>query len=201
MQPQSFIFIGRSGAGKGTQAKLLSEALTKKDPVCKILYVETGAELRKFFAGDGYTQSLTKKVIEAGYLMPEYMAVYIWSDVLVRCYTGGEHLIFDGTPRKLDEAQMLESVFPFYSLPKPWVIYLDVDHEESKRRISLRAKNSGRADDSAEALEKRRVAYENEVKPTVDWYRAHEGVKFLDVDGERAIDEIHTDIVKRLGLA
>jgi adenylate kinase len=132
--------------------------------------------------------------------MPVFMCVYAWGDIIFNEFTGNEHMILDGTPRKLEEARMLESVFPFFDLPKPWVIYLDIDHDETKRRITIRAKGSGRADDNDKALENRRVAYEEDVKPTVDWYRSHAGVNFLDIDGERSIEEIHTDIVKKLGL-
>src|SRR5579872_1889313 len=128
MQAQSFIFIGRAGAGKGTQAKLLMEVLKQKDPSSGILYVETGAEFRKIAQGNNYTALKTKEIIEKGILMPVFMCVYAWGDIIFQQFTGKEHLVFDGTPRKLEEAKMLESVFPFFGLPTPSVIYLDVDH-------------------------------------------------------------------------
>ncbi len=200
MKPQSFIFIGRYGSGKGTQAKLLVEALKRAEPKTEELYVETGAEFRKFSAGDSYTAKHTKNIINSGGLMPEFMCVYVWGKRIAEEYTGSENLIFDGTPRKLMEAKMLESVFPFLGLPVPYVIYLDVEHEESSKRISLRAGNQGRADDGATALAERQKAFEADVVPTINWYRSHPGVKFLDIDGERTIEEIHADIVQKIGL-
>ncbi len=201
MKPQSFIFIGRYGSGKGTQAKLLIEALKEKDPSNDVLYVETGARFRKFFTEEtNYTAGLTKKLIEAGGLMPEFMPIYIWSKSLVDDYTGTNHLVFDGTPRKLLEAKILEGIFPFYGLKKPWVVYLDVKHEESIGRLSLRSKNSNRLDDSEQALLERKSEYEKNVVPVVEWYKTNPNVNFLDIDGERSIEAIHADIVKRIGL-
>lgn len=198
MKPQAFVFIGRSGSGKGTQAKHLTEALNKKYPGSPVHHVETGAELRKFVKGDGYTAKLTKSVIESGRFMPEFMPIYLWADILVKNYNGDGFIIFDGTPRKLMEAKALESLFPFYELGKPWVIYLDIEHEESVARLTKRAE--GRKDDTPEAIESRRAEYEVNVKPTVDWYKTNPNVNFLDIDGERPIEVIHADIVKRLGL-
>jgi adenylate kinase family enzyme len=200
MSPQSYIFIGRAGSGKGTQAKLLMDLLKIKDTEHPIIYMETGAEFRKYAQGTSYTAKLTKNIIDNGGLMPEFMCVYLWGRILAEHYSGNEHVVFDGTPRKLLEANLLESVFPFYNLPKPYVIYLDIDHPESTKRLSLRA-SAGRKDDSAEGIEKRRTAFENDVMPTIEWYRTNPNVTFLDVNGIGPIDKIHDDVVKRLGLS
>jgi adenylate kinase len=199
MTPQSFILIGRAGAGKGTQAKQL-EATLKGIHDRTILHIETGALLRIFNQGEGYAAKQAKIVMEQGFLMPEFMPVYMWAKFLVEQYTGQEHLIFDGTPRKLLEAELLGSTFPFYNLGKPFVIYLDIEHEESYKRLSLRAKE-GRKDDTPEAVERRQVAFEQEVKPVVEWYRTNPSVTFLDIDGHGTIEEVHERIVKGAGLS
>lgn len=200
MKPQCFIFMGRYGAGKGTQAQLLIKYLQEKDSVHPCLHIETGAEFRAFTKGDGYTARLTKDTIDTGRLMPEYMCVYLWGRRLCDAYTGNEHIIFDGTPRKSLEARMLDGLFPFYGLPKPYVVYLDVGHDESHKRITLRSRSSGRADDAPTAIEKRKVAYETDIVPTIDYYRTDPNVIFLDIPGERSIEEIHADIVRRIDL-
>ena len=200
-KPQAFVFLGRYGAGKGTQSRLLIETLRKLNPARGVVDIETGAEFRQFIDSENYTASLSKAVVERGDLMPEFMPVYLWARKMVANYTGVEHLVFDGTPRLLMEAKVLASLFPFYGLGKPWVIYLDVDHDESVKRLALRARTSGRRDDSPAALVERKRAYEEGVLPTIEWYRQQEAVIFLDIDGKRPIEEIHADIVKRLGLA
>lgn len=193
--------MGRYGAGKGTQADLLMKKLKEKQAEHPIIYMETGKEFRKFNEGTSYTARIGKQIVDSGRLMPEYMCVYLWGRLIVENFTGKEHLVFDGTPRKLLEAKLLEGLFPFYGLEKPWVIYLDVEHDESHKRLLLRAKTSGRADDHTKAMEARKVAYEADVVPSIDYYRTSPNVRFLDVDGERSIEDIHADIVKLLGLA
>ncbi|MES2216309.1 MAG: nucleoside monophosphate kinase [Patescibacteria group bacterium] len=200
MTPQAYIFIGRYGAGKGTQANLLSSALKQKDPNHICLRVEPGKEFRSLMNGESYTSKLTKDVQMKGGLMPEFMPIYIWSKLLVNEFTGNEHLIFDGAPRKLLEAQVLETAFPFYGFGKPCVIYLDVHHEESSKRLQLRSKSSGRPDDGAAEIENRRTAYERDVVPVINYYRNSSQVHFMDINGVRTIEEVHADIVKSLGL-
>ena len=178
----------------------MAEALTKMDPTRRILHIETGAEFRKFIQGANYTAKLGKNVVEKGWLMPEFMPIYLWAKILVEKYTGEEHMIFDGTPRKIMEARTLESVFPFYGQGKPWMIYLDIHHEESSKRLHLRASVQGRKDDDKDAVERRKVAFENEVQPTVDYYRNDPNVRFLDINGIGSIEEVHARIVKAIGL-
>lgn len=195
-KPQSYIFIGRSGCGKGTQAEALTKTLLAKDPGLMMLHIESGNELRKFSTGTTHTAQLVKEILSNGGLMPEFMPIYLWGKIFSERFTGKETLIFDGTPRKLMEAQILDSLFPFFGLDKPWIIYLDVDHEESSKRLKLR----GRNDDNEDAIKKRLEWYESDVRPSVEYYRTNPNVRFLDIDGERHIETVHADIVKKVGL-
>ncbi|MEK7641849.1 MAG: nucleoside monophosphate kinase [Patescibacteria group bacterium] len=193
---QAYIFIGRSGCGKGTQSELLTKKLRESDSNIKILHIESGNELRKFAKEENYTAIQVKKILSEGGLMPEFIPGYLWGKLFVDGFTGNETLIFDGTPRKLLEAKILDSLFPFYDIDKPWVVYLDVNHEESTKRL----KGRGRSDDTEEAIKRRMEWYENDVRPSVEFYRANPNVRFVDIDGHRPIDEVHADIVKKVGL-
>ncbi|MEK7157883.1 MAG: hypothetical protein AAB688_02270, partial [Patescibacteria group bacterium] len=93
MLPQNFTFIGRSGCGKGTQARLLGEHLSKVDSQREVFFLETGAEFRKFIQGEGYTQRLSKKIYDDGGSQPEFLSVYMWSRVLAESFKENEHLI------------------------------------------------------------------------------------------------------------
>lgn len=196
MDLQSFIFIGRSGCGKGTQIEMLMDVLKKKDPKHEILYIYTGREFREFIKGDSATQKLSKIVYENGGLMPEFLTVHMWVKPLVENYNGNQHVIFDGTPRKFHEAGVLHSMFGFYGYQKPWVINIGISEEEAFKRLI----NRKRIDDNEADIRKRLSWYETDVAPTVEFYRDNPNYNFYYVDGERSPEEIHNDIVKKLNL-
>lgn len=196
MNLQSFVFIGRSGCGKGTQIELLIKVLQQKDPAHEILNIYTGQEFRNFIQGNSKTQQLTKSVYEAGGLMPEFLTVHMWVKPLVEKYNGNQHVIFDGTPRKFHEAGVLHSMFGFYKYEKPWVINIGISQEEAVKRLLKRQ----RIDDTETDIRKRLSWYETDVAPTIEFYRDNPNYNFFYVDGERSPEEIHADIVKKVGL-
>jgi adenylate kinase len=196
MTPQTFIFIGRSGCGKGTQAKLLIKFLEKNDKEHKVLHIESGEEIREFIKGSSYTQGVARDIYNKGGLIPEFVVVYLWTAALIANFTGKEHLVFDGMPRKVHEAGALGSIFDFYGLSKPWVINVDISHKEAVKRLLARK----RSDDTKEEIEKRLNWYETDVMPTMAYYDSNPRCNFLKVNGERSVEEIHADIVKKVGL-
>lgn len=197
MSPQAYIFIGRSGSGKGTQAKLLMDTLAKVDPTRKILYIQTGQELRKFIQGNSFVEQSAKKVYDAGGLQPTFLMVYLWTKVLLEQYTGNEHLIFDGTPRRVHEAMVMNSFFDFFNIANPWVLDINISPEEAMKRLLDRK----RFDDNKMEIKKRLEWFESEVAPILELFDSNERYKFLKINGERPIEDIHTDIVKRVNLS
>ena len=111
---QTYIFIGRSGCGKGTQIDLLAEKLKKDSSEIGINHISLGQDLRKFWEGDTYTHKLSKEILEAGELQPEFLVVYLWGKDLIEDMNEKDHLILDGTPRRLNEAEVLDSAIRFY---------------------------------------------------------------------------------------
>ncbi len=196
MQPQTFIFIGRSGCGKGTQAQLLEKILREKNADMPVVHLETGKLFREFIKGNTYTQELSRVIYEAGGLQPEFLTVHLWSDFFVENMNEKHHLIIDGTPRKLHEAKVLHSSFEFYRREKPQIILLNVSRKWSEDRMLARK----RVDDNKMDIEARLNWFDTEVTPAIDFYRGNSFYDFHDIDGERSIEEIHTDIVKKLGL-
>lgn len=191
--PQTFIFIGKSGSGKGTQAALLKEYLLKVDKR-KIFNIETGAEFRKFINQDNFSARMAKEIMAAGERLPDFLAINMWSKLFIEVLGEEEHIIADGCPRSKLEAMILETAFRFYKRERPFVIFLDVTHESVKDRLIKR----GRADDHDEAIKKRLKFYEDDVKPAVDFYAENFGYNFLHIDGEPSIEDIHKDIIKKL---
>lgn len=193
---QTFIFIGKSGSGKGTQAELLKSYLEKNDNK-PVIYIETGGELRRLVATGGRTGELTKNIIEKGGLMPEFLPIYLWSKLLLDNLKGQEHIITDGMPRKLQEAVILDGAFSFYQREKPTVIYLDVSINSVIERLQKR----GRADDlNIETIKNRLAYFEKDVWPVVDYYRQNPNYNFLHIDGEPSVETIHQDIMSKLEL-
>lgn len=197
MKPQTFIFIGRSGCGKGTQAKLLQEKLKEKNPETSIFYVETGHRFREFIKENSHSSLLSKEIMDRGALQPEFLAIWNWSSMLVDGMKGNEHLILDGTPRKVDEAEVLDSAIRFYKREKPFVIFLDVSKEFSFARFAERLRSDDR---EKQVIEERMKWYEEHVIGAVRYYWKNENYRFLHIQGEQSIQEVHNEIMTKLGI-
>ncbi len=191
--PATFVFIGRSGSGKGTQIAHLKDFLGEHSST-PILAVETGNRFRSFIEEPSYSAQLSKDVMEAGVRQPDFLAIWTWSVELVDHVKGGEHLIFDGTPRSLPEALVLDTALNFYHQTTTYIIYLDITHAVACDRLIAR----GRADDTPDIIEKRLTWFDRDVAPVVEWYQNHPHHKFIHIDGSDSIDNIHLELIKLL---
>jgi adenylate kinase len=191
--PNTFIFIGRSGSGKGTQAELLQKYL-KENTQNPVTYIQTGQRFRDFSKGESYTAKLTRDVMETGALMPEFLGVWNWSSIFVDNIKGDEHLILDGMPRRIREAHMVDSAIEFYSRQTPTVIYLDISHDEANKRLLSR----GRADDNTDDIARRLTWFETDVLPVLEWYERDRKYNFVRVDGSKSVEEIHSNLMLEL---
>lgn len=189
----TFIFIGRSGCGKGTQAELLIEHL-KKSTSRDSLYIQTGAELREFIKHDGYTSSLSRVIYEDGGMQPEFLAVFMWTNILVKSFNGEQNIVFDGSPRKLYEAEIVDSIIDFYKLGKPKVIHIDISKEEAMKRLLAR----GRSDDNQEDIEHRLSWYDHDVVPTIKFYENNPRYEYIKLNGEQSPEKIFSDLLERI---
>jgi len=194
MNKNTYIFIGRSGCGKGTQIELLSEKLKAKFPEVGINYVSTGTDLREFWKGDTYTHKLSKEIVDNGGLQPEFLVIYLWGQDLVKDMSGNEHLIFDGTPRRLNEAEVLDSAIKFYRRENPTVVYMNVSRKWSTDRMLGR----GRGDDDIEQINKRLDWFDKDVMPAIEYLKKDPLYKFVDINGEQTIEEVHNEIIEKI---
>jgi adenylate kinase len=194
MNPQTAIFIGRSGCGKGTQAQLLIDHLRKVDPLRGIYYLETGQSFRNFISEGGYSGTLAKKISEAGQLQPEFLAVWAWSHLLVDQMKENEHLIIDGTPRRLHEAPVFDSAMKFYGREKPSIVYINVSREWSKEKLLGR----GRGDDTHADIENRLNWFETDVIPAINYFRDNQDYAFLEINGEQTVEEVNKELLAKM---
>ncbi len=194
MDKKAFIFVGRSGCGKGTQAKLLIDAVKAKNEE-SVYYVSTGDEFRKMLGGGTYMSGLLKNIIGKGGFAPSFAAVLMWASAIFRDLKENEHILIDGTPRSLAEASVLDSVFPFFDAI-PVVIYINVSREWASKRLLDR----GRHDDTEEGIASRQNLFESDILPILELYKNRNHPKILDINGEQHIDDVHKDIKKALSL-
>jgi adenylate kinase len=190
------IFLGRSGCGKGTQIEKLIELIKSKDKR-SIFHLEAGARFRSFIKEGSYASGLAQKINDVGGLQPEFLAVWAWGGEIVRHLRPNQHLLIDGTPRRLNEAKVLGSALNFFERGKVAVVYLNVSREWSINRMTSR----GRADDKdVNSLDEKMRWFEKDVSPIVDYYRDSNEVNFYDINGEQSVEKVHTDIVRSLGI-
>ena len=193
--PQTFIFIGRSGSGKGTQAELLIKRFVERGE--SVFYAQTGEQFRQFLSNESYSTQLAKTVSSAGNRQPDFLAIYMWADLLVNKFQGEGHLFFDGSPRSLVEAQALDTAMTFYQRALVHVIALHVSHVCATDRLTKRARH----DDDAHGIGKRLAWYDKDVVPALDYYRTNSRYRLVEIDGDRPIEVVHADILTQCGQA
>lgn len=196
MTPQTFVFFGRAGSGKGTQAEILIKYLNEHDAGRKCLYLETGEKLREFIKEENYSAKLTKEVLETGGLMPAFMPIWLWTSFLVKNFTGDEHIILDGLCRRKYEAPILDTALKFYKRENASIIIIDTSNEWS----IARALERGRSDDDISEIKKRLEWYDDEVVSAINLLKAEPGYKVIHVNGEQTIEAVHAEIIQKLVL-
>jgi len=189
----TFILIGRSGCGKGTQADLLKERIHRQDEAKRpILYVETGEHFRQFIRGTSYSSQLSKKIYASDERQPDFLACWMWSNLLIQEMGPDMHVVFDGAPRSRVEGELLTTVLKFYSREKPTIIYLNVSRRWSEEKLLTR----GRLDDiSLSKIDKRLDWFDTDVVPAIEYFRQNPFYRVIEINGEQPIAHVHRDIV------
>lgn len=196
MQEYTIIFIGKSGAGKGTQISRLFDFLKAKGE-SDIAYLEAGQSLRDFIASDTYTSKLAKSGNLAGRLQPAFLAIWAWANKMINSFTGQKVICVDGAPRKLNEAYILDEMFDFYNRQNRIVVHLNVSDEWAKQRLAER----GREDDlKAESVDSRLEWFNQNSKDILGFFEQTGKYKTFTIHGEQTIDEVLSDITKALEL-
>lgn len=194
MEYQTFIFIGKSGTGKGTQAKRLAEYFESKgELVCNF---STGVGLRALRDEASYTGELVRETLGKGSMQPLFLAVWLWGDVFVKNITGKEHLICDGFPRRVPEAQALSTAMEFYKRGTVHVINLELPDEAVYERLLAR----GRQEDTREGIAYRLDWFKEEVAPVIAYFRSSDQYVVHNIDANRDKESIFSDIKKSIGL-
>lgn len=214
----NIILIGPPGAGKGTQARLLTEKYGLKQ-------LSTGDMFReRIKSGDDFGKK-AKGIMDEGKLVPDEMTIQMISERISQadCKDG---FILDGFPRNVAQGEALEKMLKEKNLTLDAVIQIEVDDEKLIERISGRfscgkcgegyhdkfkqpkAKDNcdscgtagsftRRSDDNAEIVRERLNTYHNKTKPILPFYQARGMLK--TVDGMAEIDVVTKAIEIILG--
>ena len=189
------IFLGPPGAGKGTQAKLLTERYG-------IPQLSTGDMLRAAVAEQSDVGKRAKAVMDAGQLVSDEIVNEIVSDRIDHpdCAAG---FILDGYPRTVPQAVALAKMLEGKGLALDAVIELKVDEEALLKRIENRvaetvaAGGKVRSDDNPESVKKRLVEYREKTAPLSEHYASTGQLK--TVDGMADVGVVTREIAKILG--
>jgi adenylate kinase len=193
MEPQTFVFFGIVGSGKGTQVKLLMDYLKAKDGR-ETVYAYPGDEYRKFISSGSYTGALIKESLSQGHLQPNFLTDAIVTGILTASLSPEKHLIADGYPRTILQSETFDSQMQFFNRGKVKIIYIELGKDEAMKRNLLR----GRADDTEEGLAKRFDEYVNNVVPSMNYFKDKENYEIYSINGEQTIENVHKDIIKAL---
>lgn len=190
----TIIFVGPSGSGKGTQADLFKNWINRRDMEKRqILYVETGERFRKFIRSEGYSSEISKEIYDLDERQPDFLACWMWGNVLIEELHADTHLVFDGAARSLPEAEILTTALKFYKRERITVIYINVSRKWSEKHLLSR----GRFDDvNIDKIDKRLDWFEKDTKPAVEYFKNNPYYNFIEVNGEQTIEKVHKDILE-----
>jgi len=177
----NIVLFGPPGAGKGTQAEKL---ITKYN----LVHLSTGDIFRANIKGETALGVLAKSYIDKGDLVPDEVTIKMLESE-VNKNANAKGFIFDGFPRTTNQAEALEVFLQSKKTAISIMLALNVDEEELVRRLLIRGKDSGRADDIDESIISNRIKVYNEQTAVVaDFYAAQN--KFQKIDGIGSIDTI-----------
>lgn len=173
------IFFGPAGAGKSVQGQILTARHGWR-------WLSAGQLLR-----DTHDFELLKQM-QTGNLVSNDAVNKIMADAIKRS-KDIDHLVLDGFPRQLSQAQWLVESQADHGRDITLVVVLEVPESELLRRLHLR----GRADDSPETVAKRMTIYRQEIYPILT-YLTDQGIKIVHIDGTGTVGQVHDRIAAEI---
>lgn len=177
----NIVLFGAPGCGKGTQAALLKEHYG-------IEHVSTGQVIRDQIRCGTELGKQVQACIERGELAPDELVISMIADYLAE-HRDSAGCIFDGFPRTTAQAEAFDRLLAELGLQVDLMVRIKVEEQELIRRILLRGKDSGRADDASEEVIRQRLeVYWAQTAIVAEHYKAQG--KYVKVDGEGTIEEV-----------
>lgn len=177
----NIVLFGAPGCGKGTQSELLKEKFGLE-------HISTGEIIRSQIKAQTELGKQMQECISRGELAPDSVVIGMIEQYL-DAHKDIKGTIFDGFPRTTAQAEAFDKVLEGKGDSVDLMIYMDVPEEELVKRILLRGKDSGRADDASEDIIRNRIKIYNEQTAVVaDYYRAQG--KYVAVPSLGTVDEV-----------
>lgn len=182
------IFFGPPGVGKGTQAMIIAERMGWA-------HISTGDMLRAHVKNGTALGLKAKGIMDQGLLVPDALVIDMFLDRLGELGSD-QGFVLDGFPRTLVQAQALDDALAKKGKAIDIAINITAPDDILIDRMLNRAKDSGRADDTPEAIKTRLEVQ----KPSANLLEHYRGAgKLKDVDGVPEIPFVTMAIVKALG--
>ncbi len=216
-KPLNFVLIGKSGSGKGTQAKLLMKHFGNP------FYISTGDLFRGLAKTDTAAGKKIKKIMLKGELPFDDLAITLWMHEIMYKVKEDQGFILDGAPRRLTEAEALDELLELLERKETtFILLIDISREEAFNRLSKRriCKKCGRLipwigefkdlkicdkcggelkirlDDSPEAINCRLDYYNKIVSKVIKYYQDQK--RLIRINGEQSIEDVFKSILKAL---
>ena len=178
------IILGPPGAGKGTQAAKIADKFG-------IPAISTGDIFRANIKNETPLGQQVKAIVDAGDYVPDSLTNQLVTDRLAED-DAQDGFLLDGYPRTLEQVTYLDDLLASKGQELAAVIQLVADQDEIVARLTKRAQEQGRADDSEDAIRHRQEVYLRETSPLIDVYRQR-GL-LVEVDGLGAMDDVASRI-------
>ncbi|TML35934.1 MAG: adenylate kinase [Actinobacteria bacterium] len=182
------LLLGPQGAGKGTQGKLISGENG-------IPHIATGDILRAAMAAGTELGRKVKPIYDAGGLVPDDIMIELIRERLC-ADDAANGFVLDGFPRTAVQAEALDEMLDEIGRPLSVVLEFQLPEEVSIERLTLRAQEEGRADDTPESIRNRLRLYHEQTEPLIEHYRARGNL--VGVPANRPIEEVFEEIQRAL---
>ncbi len=185
----NLVLFGPPGSGKGTQSEKLIEKY-------KLVHLSTGDILRSEIAAGTLLGLEAKSLMDTGALVPDEVVINMISNK-IEANPNTKGFIFDGFPRTTSQAVALDDLLHTNRSEITLMLALEVSDEELTKRLLLRGKLSGRADDQNENIIKNRInEYNTKTAPLKIYYQSQN--KFEAVNGVGSIEEIFNGLCRKI---
>ncbi|WP_404431280.1 adenylate kinase [Microbacterium lacus] len=182
------LIVGPQGSGKGTQGVLVADTFG-------VPAISTGDIFRAAVKSGSDLGEQVSEIIQAGNLVPDELTSAVVAERLAQA-DASEGFLLDGYPRNLGQVADLDAFLSGRGEAIDAVIELQVPRDESIDRLTRRAFEQGRTDDTEEVIANRLAIYERETAPILEVYRERGAVD--EINGVGSLEEITDRIIAAL---